>query len=332
LDGNHCVEFRLRRRNEAIRSAAIQRLKQQTLTFRCAADTTRGSHFRDLKLRLLLCHQDDVEEHQGEHLIPVSHYTEQVPVAMVTGASRGVGRGVAIALAEAGFQVYATGRGIAAADLPRAVRKITCDHLDDSQTRAAFEQLPGHLDLLVNNAWGGYERMLEDGQFTWALPFWEQPMHRWTAMLDTGVRAAFVASSLAAKMMVPRGRGLIVNISSWASRKRIGNVIYGVSKAATDKMTSDMAQELGPHGVAAIALYPGLVRTESVVRSAEAGWFDLSNSESPEFIGRVIAALWRDPKLLERSGQVLVAAAVASELDILDVDGKQPAPLTIDTA
>ncbi len=148
-------------------------------------------------------------------------------------------------------------------------------------------------------------------------------------MLDGGVRAAFVASSLAARVMVPRQRGLIVNISYWAARKHIGNVIYGVSKAATDKMAADMAQELHPHGVAAVSLYPGLVRTENVLAS---GWFDLSNSESPEFIGRVIAALSSDPALLDRSGQGLVAAAVAAELGVSDLDGKQPAPLTLDTA
>ena len=85
--------------------------------------------------------------------------------------------------------------------------------------RAAFERLPDHIDILVNSAWGGYERMVEDGQFTWPLPFWEQPGHRWISMLDAGVRAAFVASSLAAGRMVPRGQGLIVNISSWAARK-----------------------------------------------------------------------------------------------------------------
>lgn len=247
---------------------------------------------------------------------------------MVTGASRGVGRGVAIALAAAGFQVFATGRSVAGADLPATVHKIPCDHLDDAQTSSAFAQLTGGLDVLVNSAWGGYERMLEDGQFTWPLPFWEQPAHRWSSMMDAGVRAAFVASSLAAKMMIPRRRGLIVNISSWAARKYIGNVIYGVSKAATDKMTSDMAGELRPHGVTAISLYPGLVRTEAVLDSK---WFDLSNSESPEFIGRVVAALWSDPQLLERSGQVLIAAAIASELGVRDVDGAQPAPLTLDT-
>ena len=258
-----------------------------------------------------------------------------MPIAMVTGASRGIGRGVAIALSEAEFQVFVTGRSIASADLPASVHRIACDHLDDSQTRAAFEQLStgsNGIDLLVNCAWGGYERMLKDGHFTWPLPFWEQPLHRWSSMMDAGVRAAFVASALAAGIMVPRGRGLIVNVSYWASRKHIGNVIYGVSKAATDKLTSDMAVELRQHGVSAIALYPGLVRTESVLRFAAAGAFDLSNSESPEFIGRVIAALWRDPDLTKRSGQVLIAAAVASELGVQDVDGQQPSPLTIDTA
>ncbi len=247
---------------------------------------------------------------------------------MVTGASRGVGRGVVIALADAGFQVFATGRTIASADLPATVSRIACDHLDDSQTRVAFERLPAQIDILVNSAWGGYERMVEDGQFTWPLPFWEQPQHRWTSMLDAGVRTAFVASSLAARKMIPYRQGLIVNISSWAARKYIGNVIYGVSKAATDKMSRDMAEELRPHGVSAISLYPGLVRTEAVLGS---NWFDLSNSESPEFIGRVIAALWRDPALLQRSGQTLVAAAVASELGVRDVDGKLPVPLTLET-
>jgi dehydrogenase/reductase SDR family member 1 len=254
---------------------------------------------------------------------------------MVTGASRGVGRGVAISLAAAGFDVFATGRTIQSADLPSAVNRIRCDHLNDAETSAAFDQVraqTGALDVHVNSAWGGYERMLEDGQYTWPLAFWRQPLHRWTSMMDAGVRAAFVAASLAAPMLIERGQGLIVNISYWAARKPMGNVIYGVSKAATDKMTADMAQELRPHGVSVVSLYPGLVRTEAVLRSAEAGWFDLANSESPEFIGRVIAALWRDPKLAERSGQVLVAAAVASELGVQDLDGKQPRPLTLETA
>jgi dehydrogenase/reductase SDR family member 1 len=251
-----------------------------------------------------------------------------MPVAMVTGASRGVGRGVAIALAEAGFEVFATGRSVATADLPAGIHRIVCDHTDDAQTQRAFDQLKATrlgLDLLVNSAWGGYERILDTGAYRWTLPFWEQPLDRWQSMLDAGVRAAFVCSSQAARSMVPRRSGLIVNISFWAARKYMGNTIYGVSKAATDKLSADMAEELRPHGVTAISLYPGLVRTELVLAS---NWFDLSNSESPEFIGRVIAALWADPKLLDRSGQALVAAAVAQELGVSDIDGKQPIALT----
>src|SRR5450631_3538629 len=136
--------------------------------------------------------------------------------------------------------------------------------------------------------------MVEAGAFTWGLPFWEQPAHRWPGMIDAGVRAAYVCSAQAARLMVPQQKGLIVNISHWAAQKHIGNAIYGVSKAATDKLTADMAHELRPHGIAVVSLYPGLVRTELVLAAAAGGWFDLSNSESPEFIGRVIASLARD--------------------------------------
>jgi len=253
-----------------------------------------------------------------------------MPIAMITGASRGVGRGIAIALAAEGYDVFATGRSIAQADLPASITRIPCDHLDDNQTAAAFARLPGTgLDLLVNSSWGGYERMMEDGKFTWGLPFWEQPEHRWPAMMDAGVRAAFVASQHAARRMSPAGRGLIVNISHWAARKHLGNVIYGISKAATDKLTADTAHELRPHGIAAVSLYPGMVRTEAVMAAAQ--WLDLSNSESPEFAGHVIAALALDARLMDRSGQALVSAALALQYGVADIDGRQPTPLTFET-
>jgi NAD(P)-dependent dehydrogenase (short-subunit alcohol dehydrogenase family) len=211
-------------------------------------------------------------------------------VALVTGASRGVGRGVALALHEAGARVWATGRSVASADLPRGVTRVPCDHTNDSDTEAVFAKLAaaeGRLDVLVNSAWGGYERMVENGRFTWPAPFWEQPAWRWDAMLDAGVRAAFVASAHAARLMVPARRGLIVNVSFWAAKKRIGNLPYGVAKAATDRLTEECAHELLPHGVTVVSLYPGLVRTESVLA---AGVFDLSNSESPEFQGRAVCS------------------------------------------
>jgi NAD(P)-dependent dehydrogenase (short-subunit alcohol dehydrogenase family) len=159
----------------------------------------------------------------------------------------------------------------------------------------------------VVNGVGGYERTVEDGEFTWLRPFWEQPRWRWDAMMNAGVRAAFIASQEAAKQMVLAKRGLIVNLSSWSAQKHIGNVMYGVAKAATDKLTYDCALELREFGVAVVALYPGLVRTESVLA---AGVFDLSNSESPEYLGRAVAALANEPEPLARSGQVVVAAAL----------------------
>ena len=257
-----------------------------------------------------------------------------MPIALVTGASRGVGRGAAIGLAAGGFTVFATGRSIDSADLPASVVRIPCDHCRDADTARVFQRIADAgqgLDVLVNSAWGGYERMVEDGQFTWGLPFWQQPAHRWGSMMDAGVRSAFVASAHAAPMMIARGKGLIVNISFWAAQKYLGNSIYGIAKAATDKMSSDMAHELRPAGVAVVSLYPGLVRTEAVMEAARSGWLDISNSESPEFIGRVIAALSCDPQLLGRSGQVVVAAQLAQELSVLDTDGRQPIPLTLES-
>jgi dehydrogenase/reductase SDR family protein 1 len=257
-----------------------------------------------------------------------------MPVALVTGGSRGVGRGAVLGLTAAGFQVFATGRSIVSADLPASAVRIPCDHLNDGETAAAFSQVAdgaGAIDVLVNSAWGGYERMTENSEFTWSLPSWLQPAHRWTGMMDAGVRASFMASAAAARMMAPRRSGLIVNIGFWAAKKYIGNSIYGISKAATDKMSADMAHELKPHHVAVVSLYPGLVRTEAVVAAAAGGWLDLSNSESPEFIGRVIAALSADPNLMQRSGQVLIAAQLAIELGVRDTDGSQPSPLTLET-
>ncbi len=250
-------------------------------------------------------------------------------VALVTGASRGVGRGVADALAAAGAKVYATGRSIEHSPLTADVVRIACDHTDDNAVSSVFQRITdeqGRLDILVNSAWGGYERMVEGGKFTWPAKFWEQPAWRWHAMMNAGVRAAFVASQHAARLMVPAKRGLIVHISTWAAQKYIGNVVYGVSKAATDKLAADMAHELRPHGVSVVSLYPGLVRTEAVLA---AGFFDLSNSESPEYIGLGIAALSTDPALDRFSGKILVAADLGAMYGFADIDGKQPRPLTL---
>ncbi len=252
-------------------------------------------------------------------------------VALVTGASRGVGKGIALELIAAGATVYITGRSVADMQyLAGRGTAIECDHRNDEQVQAAFRQIAaeqGRLDILVNNVWGGYENMLESGEFTWSRPFWQQPLWRWDAMFQAGVRAHYAASQWAAQVMVPQQSGLIVNISFWAAQKHIGNVAYGVSKAATDKLTADMAVELRPHGVTAVSLYPGLVRTEKVMEAA--AWLDLSNSESPEYIGRAVVALATDPDMMRYTGTVLVAAGLGAQYGFADIDGKTPRALTL---
>ncbi len=252
-------------------------------------------------------------------------------VSVVTGGTFGVGRGIASALAHSGATVFVTGRSAhEGARTAEHITEIRCDHRRDADVTSAFERVAREthrLDVLVNNVWGGYEGMVEDGAFTWGKPFWEQPLWRWDAMFNAGVRAHYHASQLAARTMVASQRGLIVNISTWAAQKHIANVAYGVSKAATDKMTADMAVELRPHGVTAVSLYPGLVRTEKVMEAA--AWLDMTNSESAEFTGRAVAALAGDPNVMRYTGSVLVAARLALEYSFTDIDGKVPRPLTL---
>lgn len=272
-------------------------------------------------------------------------------IALVTGASRGVGRGIALGLGEAGATVYVTGRtaleGAGREGLAGSVRRtadevsalgghgipIVCDHRDDAQVEALFDRIrseQGRIDILVNNVWAGYEFMVEGDEFTWGRPFWQQPLWRWDAMFSAGVRAHFTASRLAAPLMVEKQRGLIVSVSFWAAQKHMGNVLYGAAKAADDKLVADMAHELRPYHVAVVSLYPGLVRTEAVMAAAQ--FFDLSNSESPQYVGRAVAGLAVDPHLMEKSGQVWVTAVLADEYGFTDIDGKRIIPATLATA
>lgn len=272
-------------------------------------------------------------------------------VALVTGASRGVGRGIALGLGEAGATVYLTGRTSRTGDSPggmgdslqAAADEVTraggqgiavlCDHTDDRQTRTLFEQIrneQGRLDILVNNVWGGYEHFYDGTEFWLEQGFWDMPFARWDKMFDSGVRAHFTASALAAPMMIAQQSGLIVTVSFFAAQRADKGVAYGAAKAADDQMVRCMAHELRPHNVAAVSLYPGLVRTESVLAAAE--YFDMSNSESPEFQGRVVAALAADPAIMAKSGQVFVAAQVALDYGFTDIDGRQPRPLSVEEA
>lgn len=265
-------------------------------------------------------------------------------VAVVTGASRGIGKGVALALAEAGATVYITGRTLEgssptvplagslaetaaeAAGLGGTVIPVRCDHRDDLEVAALFDRVrreQGRLDILVNNVWAGYERMHRGDFAGWEGPAWEVPLSVWDEAF-MGVRAHYIASALGAPLLIATGAGLIVNISFVAGKRYMAPAAYGISKAATDRLAADLAHELRPHNVAALSLYPGLVRTEGVMKYAE--YMDLSNSQSPQFIGRAVAALAADPAVMEKSGQVVVAAELGLEYDFLDIDGKRPLP------
>jgi dehydrogenase/reductase SDR family member 1 len=270
----------------------------------------------------------------------------QGKVALVTGASRGIGKGIALGLGEAGAAVYVTGRtveeGTSVARLPGTIHQtaaevtalggrgiaIRCDHRKDDEVAAAFRQVmeeSGRLDILVNNVWGGYERFTDGSPYTGDRPFWEQPLSLWDSMHRAGVRAHYIASVLAAPTMVAQRQGLIVNISSFAARMQTAEVAYGTAHAAIDRLAATLAHALREHGSAAVSLYPGLVRTESVMFHRQ--FFDLSNSESPQFVGRAVAALAADPNVMEKSGRWLVAAELAEEYGFTDIDGTQPRSL-----
>lgn len=272
-------------------------------------------------------------------------------VALVTGASRGIGKGIALGLAEAGATVYITGRtveeGKAAVALPGTIYQtaeevsqlggqgiaVRCDHLNDEEVKELFQRIQteqNRLDILVNNVWGGYEFFNDGSEFWNEKGFWTVPISRWDKSFQAGVRAHYVASVLAAPMMIRQQSGLIVNISFFAAQRDDIGVTYATAKAADDRMASSMAHELREHRVAVVSLYPGLVRTESVMKAAE--YFDLSNSESPQFIGRAVAALAADPEIMQKSGQILIAAAIAQEYGFNDIDGTQPRPITVNEA
>jgi NAD(P)-dependent dehydrogenase (short-subunit alcohol dehydrogenase family) len=256
-------------------------------------------------------------------------------VAVVTGASRGLGRGIARAFGSKGATVYLTGRAVdgsleqAAAEVDaRGGRGIAvvCDHRDDEQVRALFGRIreqSTQLDILVNNAAAVYpEALLAPGGF------WEKPL-RLVDMVDVGMRSNYVASYFAAPMMVEAKRGLIVNISFYGSVSYFHGAAYGAAKAGTDKMTHDMAVDLAPYGVSAVSLWPGFIMTDALARMPpdrvpEDLRAMLPQFEKPEFSGLVIDALYRDPQLRERSGKALIGAELGALYGVKDIDGKQP--------
>ncbi|MET3860545.1 dehydrogenase/reductase SDR family protein 1 [Dietzia sp. 2505] len=253
-------------------------------------------------------------------------------VALVTGASRGVGKGVATALADAGWTVYVTGRSAerlqatvdAASGASGRVLPLECDHGRDDEIVAVVARIvadTGRLDLLVNNVWTNPK-----GFMGFTGKFWERPAGDWDALMGIGLRAHYVASCEAAKVMVPQGSGLMVNISSFGSRSPFHTVLYGMSKTALDKMASDMAHELAGTGVSTLSLWLGLIRTELILSLGmdDFNGFPLDRAEDPTFVGRVIAALAEDPALPTLSGSTIITAEYGREHGVTNDDGEVP--------
>ena len=287
---------------------------------------------------------------ERERPAPEAKLTLRGKVAVVTGASRGAGRAIALVLGQAGATVYVTGRsvrgGATTENRPETIDEtaeavaarggvgipVRVDHTVDAEVEALFarvRQEQGRLDLLVNNAWGGYEGY--DGR-TFDAPFWQQSLRHWDGMFTAGVRAHFVANRFAAPLLIERGGGLIVGTVAWAFDAYLGNLFYDVAKAAIIRMALGMAEELRPHGVAAVALAPGFMRTERVLAAHAAEPFDLGPTESPEYLGRAVAALAADPGVLAKSGRLLTVGDLAREYGFTDVDGRQPEPFHLPNA
>jgi dehydrogenase/reductase SDR family protein 1 len=258
-------------------------------------------------------------------------------IAVVTGASRGVGKGVALGLGEAGATVYVTGRSVSPGRLPGTIDEtaaevtalggegiaVRCDHAVDADVAALFERVraeQGRIDVLVNNAFAIPEGRLAGN-------FWELPIEQWDTMHTVGLRSHYVASVHAARMMVPARRGLIVHISSFGAKVYALSVAYGVGKAGVDRMARDMGRELRPAGVVAVSLWPGIVKTERLLLEPERLPFDLSQSESPQLTGRACAALAADSQAMAKTGQALVVAELAAEYGFTDIDGSRPVSL-----
>ena len=265
-------------------------------------------------------------------------------VALVTGASRGIGKGIAQAMGAAGATVYITGRtertANATVPLPGTIHEtaalvtqaggtgiaVRCDHRDDDQVRAVFDQIQteqGRLDVLVNNAWEGYQAKQRSKKSGFHTSFWKLPPSFWDTMFTVGVRSHYVASGFAAAMMVPQGYGLIVHLSATAGEKYGENVAYGVSKAAVNRMAADMAHELRPYQVAAVALCPFIVATEMLMVNRKSQTLE-KWMESPLFVGRAVVALATDPQIMKKTGSVCITRALAQEYGFTDVDGHQP--------
>jgi len=265
-------------------------------------------------------------------------------ICLVTGASRGIGRGIALALGSEGATVYITGRTLDPSSSVPGSLKVTadevtarggvaipvqCDHGEDQEVHRLFDKIQkehGRIDLLVNNAFKGVTTIGANRN----IPFWDQKMDSWDNVIHVGLRCHFVASQYAAKLMIERQNGLICNISSPGALFNFFTIPYGVGKAGLDKMSEMCGKELKKHNVACVSLWPGLVQTEHILsvkddleKSPVNGVkINVSNGETVEYAGRAIVALMNDPNLMQKSGKTITTADLGSEFGFKDADGR----------
>ncbi|XP_052061486.1 dehydrogenase/reductase SDR family member 1-like isoform X2 [Mytilus californianus] len=279
-------------------------------------------------------------------------------VCIVTGATRGIGKGIALQLRQAGATVYITGRTLTAlkgdpvggslTDTANEIENrggkcipVQCDHSKDSDIEELFNRVSkeqnGHLDLLVNNAYAAVKAISDNiGK-----PFWEQPITMWDTVNIVGLRNHYLCSVHAAKLMTARKTGLIVNVSSFGGLKYLFNVPYGVGKEANDRMAADCAVELRKMNVAFVSLWPGPVNTENIKELMKTGGFGtdkpasgnmpkvdaaklFENGETSEYAGKAIVALATDQNIMKKSGKILMTADLGYEYGFKDIDGKDP--------
>jgi len=280
----------------------------------------------------------------------MAHASLEGVVAVVAGATRGAGRGIACELGSAGATVCATGRSVRGA--PSEMRRpetieetaemvtarggtgiaVRCDHTDAAQVAALFERVrreqAGRLDLLVNDIWGG------DPLAVWGRPFWEHPLQDGLRMQQLAVWTHAITSWHAAPLLVARGRGLVVEVTDGVGPGYRGSFFYDLAKSSVIRLALAQAEELRPHGVAAVALTPGFLRSEAMLDHfgvTEATWREAAEqdrhflaSETPFYIGRAVVALAADPSLMEKSGGALSTWELSREYGFTDVDGSRP--------
>ena len=264
-------------------------------------------------------------------------------VAVVTGASRGAGQGIARALGAAGYTVYVTGRSRTADASPLGgtiddtAAEVTaaggrgiafpCDHGDDASVRALFaavERDEGRLDILVNNATALHDELIRPG------PFWTKPVDM-AEILTVGLRSSYVAAHAAAPLLVARPGGLMIFTSAPGAVAYAHGPAYGAQKAGTDKMSADMAVELRPFGAASVSIWMGFLKTARTAAAVaeRPGQFDalMGMAETPDFTGRLIAAIHRDPDMMALSGRTVIGAEQARHYALRDLDGSSPESL-----